>query len=240
MQGGFHVAEKHVWDDWITDEDRELYKAYQDVRGFGTKPAVLVIDVYNAAFGDRPEPVLESVKRFPSSCGERAWQALPYIQSLLQTAREHDVPIFYCTREARSETQPGQVVSTKRKERNTNPEWDYAIKEEVAPQPGDVIIYKQRASAFFGTPLIAHLVQRNIDTLIVCGESTSGCVRASVLEAYAYGLRVCVVEEGVFDRSWTSHCINLFDMKHKYADVLKTDQVIEYLKNWKQQSAQAV
>ena len=224
------MTTKRIWDDLITDEDRELYKAYQDRRGFGQNPAVLVIDVYNAAFGDRPEPILESIKRFPSSCGERAWNALPYIQNLLQAARETRVPIFYCTREIREETLPNAIQSTKRVHGQSDPVWDYAIKEEVAPQPGDVMIYKQRASAFFGTPLIAHLNQLNIDTLLVCGETTSGCVRASVLEAYAYGLRVVVLEEAVFDRSWTSHCINLFDMKHKYADVIPTEEAIQYLR----------
>lgn len=228
---------KNVWDDIITDEDREIYKAYQDRRGYGTNPAVLVIDVYNAAFGDKPEPVLESIKRFPSSAGERAWNALPYIKKMLDVARENNVPIFYCTRELRPETSPASIVSTKRIHKDIDPVWDYTIKEEIAPQPGDVMIYKQRASAFFGTPLIAHLTQLNIDTLLVCGQSTSGCVRASVLEAYAYGLRVVLQEEGCFDRSWTCHAMNLFDMKHKYADLAKTDEIVEYIQGLQRKTA---
>ena len=88
---------------------------------------------------------------------------------------------------------------------------------------------KERPSAFFGTPLVAHLNQRRIDSLIVCGESTSGCVRASCLEGHMYGFHVSIVEECVFDRSEIIHKVNLFDMHHKYADVMKLDEVTAHL-----------
>jgi hypothetical protein len=77
----------------------------------------------------------------------------------------------------------------------------YAIKAEFKPQPGEVVITKQRASAFYGTPLMAHLTQLGIQTIIICGESTSGCVRASSVDAYSNGFHVVVVEECCFDRS---------------------------------------
>ena len=86
-----------------------------------------------------------------------------------------------------------------------------------------------RASGFFGTPLVAHLTQAGVDTVIVCGESTSGCVRASVADAYSYGFHVVVVEECTYDRSLLSHKVNLFDMHHKYADVMHLDEVAEHL-----------
>ena len=79
------------------------------------------------------------------------------------------------------------------------------------------------------TPLIRHLTQYGVDTIIICGESTSGCVRASVLDACAYGFHVVVVEEATFDRSVHSHKINLFDMHHKYADVMHLDELAEHL-----------
>jgi maleamate amidohydrolase len=97
------------------------------------------------------------------------------------------------------------------------------------PEPGDVVIFKERASGFFGTPLVAHLTQLGIDSLIVCGESTSGCVRASCVDAYSLGYHVSIVEETVFDRSMLSHKVNLFDLHHKYADVMHVDQVIAHL-----------
>ena len=92
-----------------------------------------------------------------------------------------------------------------------------------------MIIYKERASAFFGTPLIAHLKRRGVESLIVCGESTSGCVRASVVDAYSYGFHTVVVEEGCFDRSPLSHAINLFDVHHKYADVMHLAELKRHL-----------
>ena len=88
---------------------------------------------------------------------------------------------------------------------------------------------KERASAFAGTPLAAHLNELDVNGLIVCGESTSGCVRASVVDAYSAGFHVTVVEECVFDRSELSHKVNLFDMHHKYADVMVLEEVLDHL-----------
>ena len=105
----------------------------------------------------------------------------------------------------------------------------YHIKEELAPMPGELVVYKERASGFFGTPLIAHLRKAGADSLIICGESTSGCVRASTVDAYSYGFHNVVVEECTYDRSMLSHKVNLFDLHHKYADVMHVDEVIEHL-----------
>ena len=92
-----------------------------------------------------------------------------------------------------------------------------------------MIIYKQRASAFFGTPLIALLMQLDRKSLVVCGESTSGCVRASVVDAYSYGFHTVMVEECCFDRSMLSHKVNLFDLHHKYADVMHLSEIKGHL-----------
>jgi maleamate amidohydrolase len=101
--------------------------------------------------------------------------------------------------------------------------------QDIKPEPEDVVIGKQRASGFFGTPLVAHLTQQGIDTVIVCGESTSGCVRASVADSYSYGFHTVVVEESTYDRHLLSHKVNLFDMHHKYADVMHLDELMEHL-----------
>jgi nicotinamidase-related amidase len=91
------------------------------------------------------------------------------------------------------------------------------------------VITKQRASGFFGTPLQAHLQQLGIRSLIVCGESTSGCVRASSVDAYSLGFHVTLAEECCFDRSLLSHKVNLFDLHHKYCDVMHTDDIVAHL-----------
>ncbi len=120
------------------------------------------------------------------------------------------------------------LLATNRRARAANKD-DYEIYEAFKPEPGDLIIYKERASGFFGTPIVAHLTRMGIDSLIVCGESTSGCVRASVVDAYSYGFHVVVVEECCFDRSLLSHKVNLFDLHHKYADVMHLDEVKKHL-----------
>ena len=92
-----------------------------------------------------------------------------------------------------------------------------------------MVITKQRASIFFGTPLTAHLTQLGIRTVVICGESTSGCVRASAVDAYSLGYHVVLVEECCFDRSLLSHKVNLFDLHHKYADVMQLHEVVAHL-----------
>ncbi|MEK7217221.1 MAG: isochorismatase family protein [Chloroflexota bacterium] len=224
--------EPHVWDDVMTDLDRAVYgNAYARPLPRPRRPALLLIDYYNAVFGDRPESVLEALPRFPSSCGLAAWEALPFAEQLMAAARQSSAPIFYTTGETRPESQPQLANATKRKgSGRTN--WDMAIVDSLSPRPGDTVIYKQRASAFFGTPLSAHLVQLGVDGLVVAGESTSGCVRASVVDAYSHGFPVLLAEEATFDRSLTSHKVNLFDMHHKYAWVVKTSNASEALSRW--------
>jgi len=105
----------------------------------------------------------------------------------------------------------------------------YALYHEFTVEPGDILILKQRASIFQGTPLFSHLSLLGVQSLIVCGESTSGCVRASVVDGYSNGFHVSVVEECTFDRAELTHKVNLFDMHHKYADVMHIDEVLAHL-----------
>ena len=92
-----------------------------------------------------------------------------------------------------------------------------------------MVIWKQRASAFQGTPLFSHLSILGVQSLIVCGESTSGCVRASVVDAYSNGFHISLVEECTFDRAELTHKVNLFDLHHKYADVMHLDEIVAHL-----------
>ena len=105
----------------------------------------------------------------------------------------------------------------------------YAIYHEFPLRDTDIMIFKQRASAFQGTPIISHLNVLGVKSLIVCGEATSGCVRASVVDAYSNGFNVAIVEECTFDQTELTHKVNLFDMHHKYADVMKLAEVESHL-----------
>ena len=216
--------EDHCWKDVVDPDTIQIYQAYRRKIYVGDNPAVLAIDLYNKAYRGGDRPVKEVDREFSGSCGEYAWKAMAPTQKLLAAARRAGLPIFYTTRHVDT----AGVHSTNR---NIGAEADdtYDIKAELAPASGDIVIYKERASGFFGTPLIAHLQQKRINSLIICGESTSGCVRASTVDAYSYGFHNVVVEECTYDRSLISHKVNLFDLHHKYADVMHVEEVLAHL-----------
>jgi maleamate amidohydrolase len=233
-----------VWDRFLTEQDKEHLANSRDRRvGVGKKPAVLNIDLYRWVFGDAPKPLLEGIKDWPGYTGMMGWNAVPHIQRLLSEARAAGVPVLYVTgledevagmpgwnesihHDAGRRHVSGDPAAADRKARR------YDIIDEVGPQPGDTVLRKTAPSAFWGTPLMAQLNYLDIDTLLVTGESTSGCVRASVVEAASYRFRVQVVEECVFDRHEACHAINLFDMNQKYADVISIDSAVEYLRGF--------
>jgi len=220
--------ENHCWKDLIPQDVLDIYSHYERPIFVGPSPALLAIDLYELAYQGGPKPVSEVVKTYPSACGEYAYAAIEPTRRLFATARAAGIPIFYTTQDTQPDHAPTRVTATKRR----NPVRDgsvYAVRSDFKPQPGDVVVPKQRASAFYGTPLMAHLTQLGVQTLIVCGESTSGCVRASSVDAYSNGFHVVLVEECCFDRSVISHKVNLFDLHHKYADVMHVDDVVAHL-----------
>ena len=225
MSGGF---EDHCWKDVVPPDVLDLYSHYAREVFVGPAPGLLAVDLYELAYQGGNRPPAELHRQFPSSCGSYAYAAIAPTQRLFAAARRAAIPIFYTTTDTRADSLPQAVRATKRQ---SAPREDalYAIRPEFKPQPGDVVIVKQRASAFFGTPLVAHLTQLGVRTLIVCGESTSGCVRASAVDAYSHGCHVVLAEECCFDRSALSHKINLFDLHHKYADVMHVGEVVAHL-----------
>jgi maleamate amidohydrolase len=228
--------EDHCWRDTVPADVLELYQYYAREIFIGPKPALLAIDLYEVAYQGGALPVADVAKLYPSSCGINAWRAIEPTKKLFAAARAAGLPVIYTTSDTRPDSKPGAIRATKRRTPDPPPEL-FAIRPEFKPEPGDVVITKQRASAFFGTPLIAHLTQLGIQTLIVVGESTSGCVRASAVDGYSYGFHVVLVEECCFDRSEISHKINLFDMHHKYADVMKLDEALGHLGRLRLQEA---
>jgi maleamate amidohydrolase len=216
--------EDHCWRDIIDEETLEIYEPYRRELFVGRNPAILAIDLYNKAYQGGDHPVREVNARYSGACGEHAWRAVEPTRKLLATARKAGIPVIYTTRHADT----AGVHSTHRK-MGTESEELYQIKEELSPRAGDLVVYKERASAFFGTPLIAHLRRLGAESLIIFGESTSGCVRASTMDAYSYGFHNVVVEECTYDRSLLIHKVNLFDLHHKYADVMHVEEVLLHL-----------
>jgi nicotinamidase-related amidase len=220
--------EDHCWKDIVPPDVLDIYTHYERKTFVGPAPALIAIDLYELSYQGGPRPVAEVAKTFPSSCGEHAFAAIEPTRRLFAAARAAGLPVFYSTMDTRGDSLPTAVTATKRRKISVDPAL-YAIRADFKPQPGDVVITKQRASAFFGTPLAAHLTQLGVRSVIICGESTSGCVRASAVDAYSHGFHVTLVEECCFDRSLLSHKVNLFDLHHKYADVMKLDEVVAHL-----------
>ncbi len=157
---------------------------------------------------------------------------MPQIKELIAIARERGVPVIYTLRDARDDgwDRAGQRGKNRRSDEDATRDGNRII-AELAPQPGDIILPKQKPSAFFATPLMAQLTQLRCDTVIVAGATTSGCVRATVLDAFSYNLRVGVPQDAVFDRAEACHAISLFDMNAKYADVMPAAEIAAYLRN---------
>ena len=231
---------QRVWDPYLTERDRaHLAMRPPRRRGFGEKPALLLIDLYRWVFGDKPEPILEAMKKWPSSCGLEGWDAVPQIQKLLAKAREVGIPIVHSTGldgagvASRSPRRESDLQTNHDSEAQDRLGRRYDIIDEVAPLPGETVLRKASPSVFWGTPLMGHLNALHIDTIITCGESTSGCVRASVVDGSTYRFRMVVAEECVFDRHQATHAMNLFDMNQKYADVLALQEVLDYFDLWR-------
>jgi nicotinamidase-related amidase len=233
---GMDPFENHCWQDVISSDTLELYKHYKRETYVGPAPALVAIDLYELAYQGGNLPVADVSKTYPSSCGEYAHAAIPPTQKLFAAARLAGIPIFYSTSETRNDAEAGAITATNRKGVPRDPSV-YEIRAEFAPHPTDAIIRKMRASAFYGTPLLAQLVRLGVRSVIMCGESTSGCVRASAVDAYSNGFHVTLVEECCFDRHLLSHKVNLFDLHHKYADVMACDDVARHLSSVTAQKA---
>ncbi|HEV7707712.1 MAG TPA: isochorismatase family protein [Asanoa sp.] len=188
---------------------------------WGEKPAVLLIDMVRAYF--QPDAELYMGSR----------DCLDSAARVVAAARAGGVPVIY-TRVAYG---PGGIdgglffkkVGALRHFVTGSGSDLGEIMPDVAPEPGDLVITKQYASAFFGTTLTATLAANRIDTLVICGVSTSGCVRATAVDAISYGYVPIVVRQGVGDRDPRPHEANLFDMAAKYAEVWDEPAVTERL-----------
>ncbi|MCS7143257.1 MAG: isochorismatase family protein [Aigarchaeota archaeon] len=210
--------------DIIPKEDAEVFKKYHGSApkriGMGKRPAVLVVDMTNAF-------VLDD---YPTGYSKTGVPCARAIKRLLNVARELQLPIIYTKGISfahpdedalrgmwlyKSSLMPKEVL-----------EKGNEIYHEIRPEKGDIVIEKAKPSAFFGTQLLSILNFLQIDTLIVTGMVTSGCIRATVIDSFSYNYRTIIPEECVADRSQISHKVNLFDMDMKYADVMRLDDVI--------------
>jgi len=216
---------ERIWEDLLTEQDKDVItKAGYDEagastwesRGLGEDPLVLVIDMQRLIVGE-DEPILEAVEDYRTAMGEIAWNAIEHIQPFLEFARGEGLPVTYTRVIPSSYDDPDHE--------------DLDIVEPIAPEPGDTVIDKSYASAFYGTDLLSRLVRGDHDSVIVVGNSTSGCVRATTVDAQQHGFDVILPQECLFDRIEASHKIGLLDMWMKYAEVLEREEVEEYVRS---------
>jgi nicotinamidase-related amidase len=221
---------EHCWKDVVPQADLDVYSMWRRETFVGPKPALLAIDLYESVYRGGPHLPSEINDRYPGTCGIFAHRAIAPTKLLIAAARRAGIPVFFCTQETRPNNRPAGAISTKRQTERPPPDY-FAIYKEFTVEPSDIVIWKQRASAFQSTPLASHLTLLDVSSLIVCGESTSGCVRASVVDAHSAGFHVSVVEECTYDRAELTHKVNLFDLAHKYADVMHVDEVVAHLES---------
>jgi nicotinamidase-related amidase len=220
------------WDAIIPQSEKDAYRAAGFGRrtGIGKRPALMIIVVQYRTVGTVPQPFWEAIKEFPTACGQVGWDAVPQIARLLALFRAKGWSVLYPYVSQKETFDKGRLAD-KVPALMTVAKRGYDFVAEVAPDQNDVLLPKKHPSAFFGTPLVSYLIERGIDTLVVTGCTTSGCVRGTVVDGFAYNFRILVPYECVYDRSQVSHAVNLFDMSEKYADVMSTDDAITALQS---------
>jgi maleamate amidohydrolase len=188
--------------------------------GFGDRSAILVVDMTRAFTEDR----------FPLGCSAAGAPCARAIRRLLDAARPLGLPVVY----TRYDAFAADAAWGRWLDKGTGAEPDslmrgpeaHEITDLLKPEPDDLVVTKTKPSAFFGTPLASMLTYLGVDTVIVAGMVTSGCVRATVIDAFSHNYRVIVPIECVADRSETSHQVNLFDIDMKYGDVVPLADVL--------------
>jgi nicotinamidase-related amidase len=219
------------WESFLTEQDRAVIARGRFGRrmGFGSRPAVIVIDAQKYMVGAEGEDHL-----WPSSCGAVGREAVGAIARVVAAAQARSVPCFF----TRVEVDPSGVdigVYGRKRDLLQSEHWFLTgtkgaeLVDALSPGAGDIVFIKKKPSAFHGTPLLGYLIDRGIDTVIITGGATSNCVRATVFDAASFNFRTIVAEEAVFDRIPISHAISLFDMDRQFADVVPVEQVTAYL-----------
>lgn len=202
-------------------DDLDIYEqqGFGNRMGFGRSPALLIIDFINA-FND---PGMFG--------GGNIQQAIEHTAELLAKARHLDLPVAYTSHVYAEDGSEDGVFNLKAPAMRALVPGTPAtrIVDELEPRPGERVIEKHYPSAFFGTDLAGWLAMRRVDTAIVTGCTTSGCVRATVVDAMGHGFRPIVPRECSGDRAQAPHEANLFDMDQKYADVMSLAEVMAEL-----------
>jgi nicotinamidase-related amidase len=218
--------------DWlkvIPAQERSTYESAGFVPNveIGQRPCLIVVDVTYGFTGSEGLTPEEAVAEFHTACGPAGWEAMPRIARLIELFRRAALPIVFTRSDLDGTAFAGKATNSRRKGK---PDAKFnEFPPAITPREGEWVLEKTKASAFFQTPLSAYLIKQGVDTAVVCGVSTSGCVRASAVEAFSHGFTTIVVDDCCFDRSHFAHCANLFDLQAKYAAVLSLEELRDIL-----------
>jgi maleamate amidohydrolase len=194
--------------------------AFDGHLSFGKYPALLIVD-FVVAYLDKASPLYAGAE-----------EALASNERLLAAARQAKIPVIFTNVVYQVGGSDGGLFYRKIPALRVFIEGSRlgTFPHSLAPQDGELVISKQYASAFFGTSLSSILAAQNIDTLVITGMSTSGCVRATALDALQYGFAPFVVREACGDRHMAPHEASLFDLQAKYAEVISEQEAYAFLR----------
>ncbi|MER7008080.1 isochorismatase family protein [Dactylosporangium sp. NPDC000555] len=229
------TATKYPWSDVISDDDLASFDKGISRLGApieaGIRPAIVVVDM-TWGFVD---------SRYSSGWSPTGYPAVEAISRLLSAARPLDIPVFFTKsfEDPKHYAKPAERGKWKRSMEDLPldpgptssdlPPSDQIV-DDLKPLANDIVVHKAgKPSGFFGTPLASYLIDAGCDTVIVTGMSTSGCVRATAIDAFQYNFNLVIPADCVADRCQTSHKVTLFDIHMKYGDVASLDDVIRYL-----------
>jgi nicotinamidase-related amidase len=235
--GESRIPSDTPWAALLSDDERRVIDqgGYGVDQALGTRFALLLVDVQRSVIG-LDVPILEQQATWPSGIGAPAWAATRRLATTAAAARAAGVRVIF-TRLV-SSLEGGSLLGMHdgRIRRNPAAVGDPGTEfvETLQPGPGDTVLDKRFPSAFFGTPLITLLFKQRIDTVILGGGSTSGCVRATAVDAASLGLNVGVLSDGTFDRIAVSHATALLDLWMKTSIVLTCDEAVGYFKDSKE------
>jgi len=217
------------WEELFNGEEADAYRVQhgQQRRVLGSRPALIVVDVVRAFTGEQGQSLGEAVAQWPTSCGPSAWEAMPQLRQVIDLAVDRQWPVVYTIAQVGAAAQFGGTVKGELSAMGSPMDQPGAqeVPQEITPPSGALVLAKPKASAFFDTPLLSHLIREGVDSLIVTGTTTSGCVRATVVDGHSHGYPVFLVEDACFDRARLSHGVNLFEMNAKYADVITASEL---------------
>lgn len=222
-----------IWDAVIPAVDREIYAK----AGFGRPPewkgipALVIVDALWAFIGHKRVEVLEAIDEYPTAAGKAGWDGLERIADLLDFFRRNRLPVVYVC--ATGDKESGSTTRHHQEHDATATGDAYEIPDLIAPQAGEPVLTKSKASAFFRTPLDVLLRKLAVDMVLLAGSTTCGCIRATAVDAHSLGFETVVLADAVWDRSPFSHAVSLFELHMKYASVLSSDDACAGLASYR-------